>query len=381
MRGALAPERRAGTWLLAATIFLLEVIGPITGGFNRTNSPVVGPLSLALALGQGLPLVWRRDHPQVVAAAVLSCYAAYGQLLGLEPPYAAWVAIWTIAVQASNQRRATYQIAAAALVTVVSVFGAEVRWEGSGASGLLVATTVVVALGGVIVCSERSRVAAVHQAATTTERVRIARDLHDSVGHGLSAVAVQSSTARMALEQGDESTARLALAAIEASSRAAMHEMRLLLGVLKDTAAPVDGGAVGSGGSNAVEADVDIPALVERTHASGVTVALETTGDLGDFPHQVRVCSYRVVQEALTNAVKHAPGCSVAVRVDGLRDCVRVTVQTVGGVYAGQVNSGGLGLDGVRGRVAELGGRTSIGPVGGGWLVEAELPRSVSDRR
>jgi signal transduction histidine kinase len=160
-----------------------------------------------------------------------------------------------------------------------------------------------------------------------------------------------------------------------------MHEMRLLLGVFKDTAVPVDTGAVGSVGLNAVKADADIAALVDRTQACGVSVAFEATADLGDFPEQVRVCTYRVVQEALTNAVKHAPGCSVAVRVDGQRDCVRVTVHTVGGANASPVNTGGLGLDGVRGRVTELGGRTSIGPVEGGWLVQAELPRNPRGRR
>jgi signal transduction histidine kinase len=160
-----------------------------------------------------------------------------------------------------------------------------------------------------------------------------------------------------------------------------MHEMRLLLGVLKDTGAPEGPGAVGSGGRNALKADADIPALVDRTIACGVSVALEATGDLGEFPDQVRVCTYRVVQEALTNAVKHAPGCSVAVRVDCQRDFVRVTVHTAGGTYASPVNTGGLGLDGVRGRVTELGGRTSIGPAEGGWLVQAELPKNPADRR
>jgi signal transduction histidine kinase len=106
-------------------------------------------------------------------------------------------------------------------------------------------------------------------------------------------------------------------------------------------------------------------------------VTAETEGNLTDVPRAVQLCAYRVVQESLTNALKHAPGAIVTVRVAGSGQLLRVVVETTGGTpTGGNVDGGGLGLVGIRTRVAAAGGRVRMGPTpsGSGWLIEADLP-------
>jgi signal transduction histidine kinase len=179
----------------------------------------------------------------------------------------------------------------------------------------------------------------------------------------------------MALDSGDTATAGTALSAVEASSRTAMREMRELLGVLR-----------GIEGAEFTDADrdpsgppapglADIATLVDNVRLAGVAGTAETQGDLADVPPAVQLCAYRVVQESLTNALKHAPGAIVTVRVAGSGQLLRVVVETTGGTpTGGNVDGGGLGLVGIRTRVAAAGGRVRMGPTPSGWLIEADLP-------
>jgi signal transduction histidine kinase len=367
-------------WFVAIGCAVLQALGPRTGGSASASSAWVGPVALVLAIGQGLPLAWRRSTPRSVAVCVLGCYGLSGVVVGLVPPYAAWAATWTLATSNPDRRRATYLAIGAALATGMLIVVTELRWEGSGASGLLVAVTVVVTLGAVLVRSERSRIDAVGRMAAAQERLRIAGELHDVVGHGLSAIAVQSSTARMALEVADHSTVRTSLVAVETSSRAAMREMRQMLGILREDAEvstePGTGASRGDGGLTA------IAELVDNVRAGGFAVDFVVCGDAAGTSAGVQQCAYRVVQEALTNAVKHAPGAHIAVRVAASEGALRLTVETVGGTPSTPgVDSGGLGLNGILRRVATAGGEAHIGPTPTGFLVEAELPkRRVSSR-
>jgi signal transduction histidine kinase len=333
-------------------------------------------LALLLALVQGLPLAWRRRSPVPVAATVVVGYALYVVTVGVVPPFAAWVVIWSLATTAVPRRRAIVATLVAASATALIVVLGELISPGSGAWVLLVSATAVVTLAAVLVRSEQARLDAVRDRATSEERLRIARDLHDLIGHGLGIVAVQSSTARMALESGDSATARNAMSAVESSSRSALREMRELLGVLRgigDTET-AEGGDMDANRPPAPGL-ADIASLVDNVRLGGVAVTSETEGDLIDVPAAVQLCAYRVVQESLTNAIKHAPGAVVAVSVVGNGQMLRVAVETTGGTPAkGDVDSSGLGLTGIRTRVAAAGGRVRIGPTPSGWLVEAELP-------
>jgi signal transduction histidine kinase len=259
--------------------------------------------------------------------------------------------------------------AAAAGVTCACIVGGDLARSRPEPSALLSLLTVVVALAAVLVRSERSRVEAACGHAVAEERLRIAADLHDLVGHGLSAIAVQSSTARVALDAGAEHAARAALTAVESTSRTAMREMRQLLGVLRDRS------------SNGSETDApppglaDIATLIDHVRAGGVAVSAELPPETGPVPAAVQLCAYRVVQESLTNAVKHAPGAIVSVRVTCAEDAVRVVVDSSGGTRAPrEAEGGGLGLVGIRTRVEAAGGQSRSGPTEDGWRVDAQLP-------
>ena len=216
---------------------------------------------------------------------VLVCFAGLALVEGIVPPWAPWVVIWTLATTGAGPRSLDARVR-----------GRDRRdrrgprrpprscTHGRVVSCSVAAVTSVVALLGVLVRSERSRVEEAGRRATVEERLRIARDLHDLVGHGLSAVAVQSSTARMAIAAGDTATAERALAAVETSSRTAMREMRQMLHLLTDevgvevaTATPV-GPAVGGDGP-ATDPDPARPpvtgggrhsTLVDNVRAGGV---------------------------------------------------------------------------------------------------------------
>jgi signal transduction histidine kinase len=332
---------------------------------------------IVLAVAMGLPLAWRRRHPTHVATAVLGAALAYSVLLGPVPPFAMWFALFAVVVHVRSGRRAaiagalTWTGAAVALVTGPAV-------HGRGAGGLLptLLLTVVVTLAAALVRADRGRLDALRQRAASLERerdaasreaaveerLRIARDVHDLVGHGLSTLAIQASTARLQLDSGDADGARERLLGVEQTSRACMREMRQLLGVLRDE----EGALAPAPGLH------DLRELAQQSRDAGLDVELELEHDRG-VPNAVALAAYRIVQESLTNVRKHAPGASAAVRVAATSGTLEVVVVDSGGA-AGVGGNGGAGLLGIRERVAALGGTVTAGPVGRGWRVHAKLP-------
>ncbi len=349
---------------------LLQLLAPQTGSpAAGERSSWLGALATVLAVGQGLPLAWRRVHGYWVAGVVLGCYGGYVVGVGVVPPFAGWVVIWSLASVVAERRRATLAAVAAAGVTCAFIVVGDLVRSKPEPTALLSLVTVIVVLTAVLVRSERGRAEAARGHAVAEERLRIAGDMHDLVGHGLSAIAVQSSTARVALDAGDERAARAALTAVESTSRTAMREMRQLLGVLRD----------GSGTVSEVETSppglADIATLVGNVRAGGVAVTAELLPETAQAPPEVQLCAYRVVQEALTNAVKHAPGAIVTVRVTSAEGTLQVVVDSSGGTRAQrEAEGGGLGLAGIRARVAAAGGQSRIGATEHGWRVDAQLP-------
>jgi signal transduction histidine kinase len=361
-------------WAVAIVTALLQLLAPQMGSSTAAErSSWLAALATLLALAQGLALAWRRVHVYWVAGVVLACYGGYVVAVGLVPPFAGWVVIWSLATLVAGRRRATLAaLAAAGLICAFIGIGQLVRSK-PDPSALLSLVTVIVALAGVLVRSERSRVEAARGRAVAEERLRIAGDLHDLVGHGLSAVAVQSSTARVALDAGDEKTARAALSAVESTSRTAMREMRQLLEVLHDTARAADFDARPPGLA-------DVAALVGNVRAAGVAVTSEVLPETEQVPLDVQLCAYRVVQEGLTNAVKHAPGAVVTIRVTSTEGVLRVVVDSSGGTRTQRAAEGsGLGVAGIRTRVTAAGGQSSIGATADGWRVDAQLPLRTTD--
>ena len=211
--------------------------------------------------------------------------------------------------------------------------------------------------------------------AVTEERLRIARELHDVVAHTMSVVAVHAGTGRMIAED-DPAAARDALATIETATRSALTEMRRLLGVLRSGNGR-SGDGDGGGGLLPAPGLADLDTLVADVSRSGVTVDVRVEGERPDVPAGVDLSAFRIVQEALTNVMKHAPGARAAVVIRYGRDAVEVEVEDDGGTRTAVGGSGtaGHGLAGMRERVAMYGGVLEAGArVGGGFRVAARLP-------
>ena len=213
--------------------------------------------------------------------------------------------------------------------------------------------------------AERDRAEAVRHA-TEQERARIARELHDVVTHSVSMMVIQAGAARTVLTAEPEQATE-ALLAVEAGGRAALTELRHAMGLLTmsddaDDLTPQPG--------------LDrLPALVDQVRDTGVAVELTVTGDRRRLASGVELTAYRVVQEALTNTVKHAHGASAAVSVDYAEDTVRIEVTDGGGEAAPAATAGtGRGLIGLRERLAVYGGTLHAGPrPTGGWRVAAVI--------
>jgi signal transduction histidine kinase len=206
--------------------------------------------------------------------------------------------------------------------------------------------------------------------ALVEERTRIARELHDVIAHSLSMVQVQASTARYRLpEIGAEAAAEFD--SIAATARESLTEMRRMLGVLRTEDQTVE--------LAPQQGIADVPALVDTVRRAGVTVGLEITGDSGVVPPTVQIAAFRIAQEALSNAVRHASGTHITVRIQidaatvGIR--VRNAPSPISSTASTTSTGPGHGLRGMRERAELLGGTlTAAATSDGGWEVNAVLP-------
>jgi signal transduction histidine kinase len=210
----------------------------------------------------------------------------------------------------------------------------------------------------------RSAQAELADAARAEERNRIAREVHDVVAHSLTVSLLHVSGARLALADGDATEAGEALAEAERLGRAALGEVRQAVGLLHHegggTAAPQPGIA-------------QLPGLVENVRGAGVPVDFTISGSLDGLPATTGLAIYRIMQEALTNSLRHAPGAATTalLRVRGIE--VELTVDSAG-VAADAPRGTGVGLHSMRQRAEALGGTCTAGPTGGGWRVHATFP-------
>ncbi|MEV0825715.1 sensor histidine kinase [Nonomuraea rubra] len=336
---------------------------------------VAGYLALAAAL---IVPLWWRDRP-LVSFAIVSL-VSFGQWLAqidLQPAnIAVLVALWGVAYQCSFR-----WALAACLVAELGVFLALLNWElatfGMFFSGSIFVVTVWLTglyantrrryLEGLEERAERAERERDQQArmAAAAERARIARELHDVVAHNVSVMVVQADGAGYALDS-DLDQARLAVKNISRTGRAALAEMRRLVGVLRENEA--------EGTDYTPQPGLD--QLEELVRGSAVPASLRVGGAPAELPEGQQLTVYRIVQEALTNALKHGgPGVEAAVEIDyrGAELVVRVTDNGRGA--AAQGSPDGHGLIGMRERVGMYGGAVSAGPrQGGGFEVLARLP-------
>jgi signal transduction histidine kinase len=347
-------------------------------------------LGCGLVLLHTLPLAGRRRFPLTVLATSVASGLAF-VALGL-PPDMLWmaipVAVYSVAAYGDRWvALAGLAVAEAGLAVVQLTPGRTGVNTWVGNMGFLAAAWLLGHFVGVrrlYVLQLEERTAELEQAreelarrAVTEERLRLARELHDVVAHAMSVIAVQSGVgAHVANTQPKE--AAKALGAIEATSRAALTELRRLLGVLRQADEP-------QGDLAPVPGLADLDSLLAEVAKAGLAVRLQVNGTRPQLPAGVDLSAYRIVQEALTNVVKHA-GSARAQVVVGYRDqdiTVEVTDDGRGAVTS--VSDGragtGHGLTGMRERVQAFGGDLEVGPrPGGGFRVAARLPLAAEQR-
>jgi signal transduction histidine kinase len=206
------------------------------------------------------------------------------------------------------------------------------------------------------------------QQALLAERRRIARDVHDFVGHGLAAVMLQVTSARHVLRR-DADAAEEALRSAEEVGRRSMHELRRTVTLLRsDDEAGVDG---------LVPTASEIPALVNQARAGGLAVELHMRGDVARIPPSVGVALYRIAQEALANAARHAPRARTTIGLELANGRVELLAETSGPLVpqsASDRERPHYGLIGMRERATALGGELAAGPTRDGWRLRCELP-------
>lgn len=350
--------------------------------FGQTMHPRTLPLAAGLAVAalMALALPLRRVWPApvfawtILLAAVLAPWPTHGALF----PVAVGIALYTVA--ATMNRAAAFAAAAVAaglMLLVVAEDGTH-HWAIaiSDAAGFAAAVLVV----GLYVNTRRAYLVELRERArrlererdqesalaTAAERARIAREMHDSVAHHLTVIVALSDGALAAVTRAPGEAAD-AIRDVSGTARQALAEARRLLGVLR----------AGSGEEirRPLPALDDLDDLLGRVRAAGLPVSYERTGDGADLPPGIQLAVFRLIQEALTNTMKHAGlGANAAVRLRVTATDVCVEVEDDGAICAGKPRAVGGGLTGMRERVSALGGELDCGPrQPRGWRVAARL--------
>lgn len=339
------------------------------------DSPATWPAYLLTTLGN-VPLVWRRRAPVSAIFGMVAAGSVYTLALdgpGQPLPYAPLIGVYTMALLCPARVRITMGVTLAGLIL------ASVALNTGTARELLFALFVFAAayaLGRLqytrqaYTAAIEARAAELERAnrieaeqAAARERARIAREMHDILSHAVSIMIVQAEAGPVAVRRAPE-RAEAAFDAIAETGRDAMAQLRTMLGVLRtdgtERAAP-----------RAPQPGIEeLPGLLERVRDSGPQVSYERTGAVRALPAALEATVHRVVQEALTNVVKHAGAPAVSVRLEYGTESLTVTVTDDGrgpgpGAAAG-VPGGGHGLIGIRERAAAHGGTAECGPGPGG---------------
>jgi signal transduction histidine kinase len=379
-------RRLDSAWLDIAIVAMLLVIPVLAGLLGTDGTYLVDVLLVA-------PLLLRRRAP-VVAFTALSLLLL-GQSWQLESLRYGDVALLfgLYAIAAYGPKWAVWGGLAVGLLGAVV---ATARWyvapgDLMGTMAVLVALSMVVFaswLLGYLARTRRAYVASLEeraaqlerdsaqqaQIATAAERARIAREMHDVVAHSLSVMVVQADGALYAARKRPEQALET-LRTISSTGRASLAEMRQLLGLLRDetaetTLAPLPGGS-------------DLPQLVDQLRTSGLPIELTVLGDLGRLDAATGLTTYRIVQEALTNTLKHAgPEVAASVDVRVTTDTVRIRVDDDGRGTSVPDDGHGHGIVGIRERIAVHAGTIEAGPrPGGGFRVDATVPLASGDAR
>ncbi|MCI3276852.1 sensor histidine kinase [Streptomyces cylindrosporus] len=393
---------RAHPWVLdtavAALVFLMFCLpdllhhggsgdrdgdGPDKFRFAFTQLPPAAVL--ALQAGLVLPLLWRRRRPMAAFVAVAVVFVLQWSLgAALRADVALFIALYSLALHGQLRRLpwACAVMAAGMVLVAVRVSGVVSVWD---ALFFLLSTAIAALAVGLMVRTRRAQLAGLRERAarleterdqrirlaTATERARVAREMHDIVGHNLSVIITLADAGAYATDAAPE-RGKEALQLIGDTGRTALGELRRVLGVLR---------VASDGTRQAPELSpqpglADIETLCDGVRTAGLDIVYRTVGEVDALDRGMQLTVYRIVQEALTNTLKHAgAGTSVnlSVLVEDERLVVRIRDNGTAG-HPGPWNEEGHGLVGMRERAALYGGTVSAGPAAdGGWAVEAAL--------
>ncbi|MFI5959336.1 histidine kinase [Cryptosporangium sp. NPDC051539] len=366
----------------AIDVLLAGVLSLVTVGAAFVRPGPVAVLAVVLSLLTSAPIALRQAAPVGVLSVVLGAELALAVLAGSTFPdggFAVVIAGISVATLCSR-RTALVMLGVTCLVLIGCLLitgvnaSAALFWsEGIKAFlGVVVAWTIGIGTRRWAERTERlalqaERAALRAERAASNERVRIARELHDVVSHHMSVISLQAGVSRFLLDTDRDAT-RTALVAVEDSSREALSEMRRLLEVLRPNEdadyRPQPGLA-------------ELDGLVERTRAAGVPVAVTVTGRARPLASGPDLCAYRVVQESLTNVIKHAGPADVRIEVDYGENTLtlRVLDDGAGPTTAGKTETAAHGIRGMRERAELYGGVLTAGPrEERGFGVVARLP-------
>lgn len=385
LRGPFTRWPRSLDTVLVVATFVLEVVGIVgravneSGDFSLAMLGDVPAATYLLLAASSIALLWRRTWPLIVLAATLTASVVW-DVIGLEdgPSLAIFVSLYGVGRYIEEDRTSFVAVAAA----LILVFVDDLLLEGETASVVALSLGLVFAawyLGRRIKGRreylalieeraeylERERVAEA-QRAVDEERTRIARELHDLVAHRVSMITVQAGAAQTVAVSDPERAIR-AMEAVEEAGREALVELRQVLGVLRadgdrENRVPIHGLA-------------DVPDLVAEMRSAGLDVSLSNVDTPSHLPAGVDLASYRIVQEALTNVLKHGGSSPTAeVRISNTDQMLTIEVADRGSGVSTLPGSG-QGLVGMRERAVLLGGSFESGPrPDGGFKIVARLP-------
>ncbi|MEV6946923.1 sensor histidine kinase [Streptomyces sp. NPDC051172] len=356
--------------------------GPRRFRLAFTQLPLAG--MLALQAGLVLPLLWRRRRPLAAFGVIAAVFVLQWSIgAALRADVALFVALYSLALHGRLKQLpwACAAMAGAMVLVAVRVSGAMSVWD---ALFFLLSTTTAALALGLMVRIRRAQLAGLRERAArleverdqrsrlaaVTERTRVAREMHDIVGHNLSVIITLADAGAYATDLAPE-RGKEALQLIGDTGRQALGELRRVLGVLREAA---DGPPAGPELSPQ-PGIADIEALCAKVRAAGLEVVYRTSGDVDALDSGVQLTAYRIVQEALTNTLKHADA-DTRVHLAIIETDTRLTirVQDTGPATPPGPHEEGHGLVGMRERAALYGGTVSAGPAGGGgWSVEAVL--------
>ncbi|GGS90386.1 sensor histidine kinase [Nonomuraea spiralis] len=359
----------AADWVIATGVAAALLVTGLSGGGATTYLDLLG---YALLAGGGLALAARRRAPVAVLAVTGLCAVAY-QAAGFDVPAVAYLFAVYAAVRAG---RPVVTVVTSVLVLALLPLAAlasglhdtgEAFAQARGA--LELAWLVAAGAAGEALRqaerraeeAERTREETARRR-TEEERVRIARELHDSLTHQISIIKVQAEVAvHVARKRGEQVPD--ALLAIQEAGREATRELRATLEALREDAPSPPRGLD------------QVPELVERARATGLSATLTIEGERREVPAAVDRTAYRIVQESLTNVARHAAAATASVRIHYRPGALAVQVEDDGTASPDTVPVPGVGLLGMRERVTALGGSLRAAPRGeGGFSVRAELP-------